>query len=195
MAPMLYRRAHMGTVVHGNCILALGGMSVDYVFNDDDDDANKNNKFLLDTFERYFECKICAQFGQFRHFNCSRYDMIINKWSEMPPMTQKRSSMGLAILSDKVFAVGGQTVDDQYLSTVECYDFIENKWTFVASMNESKAHNNCFVSGNKLYTIGGRLIDGNAAIEQYNEQIDKWLLVLHLILISSARTATNLFIF
>ena len=43
-----------------------------------------------------------------------------NKWEVVAPLKTPRDGVGVAILSDKIYAVGG--FDRAYLNSVECFD-------------------------------------------------------------------------
>ena len=46
--------------------------------------------------------------------------IVSNKWEQVAPLKTSRDGVGVAILSDKIYAVGG--FDRAYLNSVECYD-------------------------------------------------------------------------
>ena len=49
----------------------------------------------------------------------------------MASMSVGRDAVGVAVLGDKLFAVGGYD-GQQYLNIVECYDPLTNEWTKVS---------------------------------------------------------------
>lgn len=53
-------------------------------------------------------------------------------------MSIGRDSIGVALLGDRLFAVGGHD-GQQYLQTVEKYDEDKNEWTPVAQLNYGRA--------------------------------------------------------
>ena len=67
-------------------------------------------------------------------------------------MNEARDSLGLAVLGDKLYAIGGLG-----LSSVECLDLsIPNgQWTPVASMIMPRGRFGALVAGGKIYAIGG----------------------------------------
>ena len=62
-----------------------------------------------------------------------RYDPEIRQWSFLAPMSTPRSTVGVAVLNNKLYAVGGRD-GSVCLSSVECYDPHTNKWTVVCPM-------------------------------------------------------------
>lgn len=67
-------------------------------------------------------CVLCA----------CRYDPQTDVWTAVAPMSISRDAVGVCLLGDRLFAVGGY--DGQvYLSTVEAYDPQTNEWTQVCT--------------------------------------------------------------
>lgn len=58
--------------------------------------------------------------------------------SQIAALSIGRDSIGIALLGDSLFAVGGYD-GQQYLKTVEKYDADKNEWIQVASLNFSRA--------------------------------------------------------
>ncbi|KAK7929441.1 hypothetical protein WMY93_005836 [Mugilogobius chulae] len=62
-----------------------------------------------------------------------RYDPQTDTWTAVAPMSISRDAVGVCLLGDRLFAVGGY--DGQvYLNTVEAYDPQTNEWTQVAPL-------------------------------------------------------------
>ena len=60
----------------------------------------------------------------------SRYDPKTDSWTLVAPISSPRDAVGVCLLGDKLYAVGGY--DGQvYLNDVECYDPQSNEWTKV----------------------------------------------------------------
>lgn len=71
------------------------------------------------------------------HFNSTngfviyRYDPKTDTWTSVAPMSVSRDAVGVCLLGDHLYAVGGY--DGQvYLNTVEAYDPQTNEWTQVS---------------------------------------------------------------
>lgn len=59
-----------------------------------------------------------------------RYDPKTDMWTAVAPMSLSRDAVGVCLLGDRLYAVGGY--DGQvYLNTVEAYDPQTNEWTQV----------------------------------------------------------------
>ncbi|XP_064200439.1 kelch-like protein 5 isoform X4 [Anguilla rostrata] len=62
-----------------------------------------------------------------------RYDPKTDTWTAVAPMSISRDAVGVCLLGDRLYAVGGY--DGQiYLNTVEAYDPQTNEWTQVAPL-------------------------------------------------------------
>ena len=74
-------------------------------------------------------------------------------WTTIAPMNEARGNLGLAVLGNKLYAIGGDG-----LSSVECLDLSipDGQWTPVASMTMPRFDFGAVVTGGKIYAIGGR---------------------------------------
>jgi N-acetylneuraminic acid mutarotase len=59
-----------------------------------------------------------------------RYDPKTDAWTLVSSISSPRDSIGVCLLGDKLYAVGGYD-GMQYLSDVECYDPQTNEWSKV----------------------------------------------------------------
>uniref|UniRef100_A0A663FB43 Kelch like family member 1 n=1 Tax=Aquila chrysaetos chrysaetos TaxID=223781 RepID=A0A663FB43_AQUCH len=67
-----------------------------------------------------------------------RYDPKTDTWTMVAPLSMPRDAVGVCLLGDKLYAVGGY--DGQtYLNTMEAYDPQTNEWTQMASLNIGRA--------------------------------------------------------
>lgn len=63
-------------------------------------------------------------------FSFLRYDPKTDTWTMVAPLSMPRDAVGVCLLGDKLYAVGGY--DGQtYLNTMEAYDPQTNEWTQV----------------------------------------------------------------
>lgn len=68
-----------------------------------------------------------------------RYDPQTDVWTAVAPMSISRDAVGVCLLGDRLYAVGGY--DGQvYLNTVEAYDPQTNEWTQVRTQTHANAH-------------------------------------------------------
>lgn len=72
-------------------------------------------------------------------FDCvERYDCKTDTWTLVAPISSPRDAVGVCLLGDKLYAVGGYD-GQQYLNEVECYDPQLNEWTKVAPLCTGRA--------------------------------------------------------
>ncbi|CAF94206.1 unnamed protein product, partial [Tetraodon nigroviridis] len=108
-APMAKRRGGVGVATWHGFLYAIGGH---------DAPASSLSSRLSDCVERY--------------------DPQTDVWTAVAPMSISRDAVGVCLLGDRLFAVGGY--DGQvYLSTVEAYDPQTNEWTQVAPLCVGRA--------------------------------------------------------
>lgn len=69
---------------------------------------------------------------------CERYDPLTDSWTKLASMCHPRDAVGVAVLGDKVYAVGGYD-GQHYLKSVESYDPSSNDWTEIASLCTGRA--------------------------------------------------------
>ncbi|KAM3865462.1 kelch-like protein 5 [Diretmus argenteus] len=103
-APMAKRRGGVGVATWNGFLYAIGGH---------DAPASSLASRLSDCVERY--------------------DPQTDAWTAVAPMSISRDAVGVCLLGDRLYAVGGY--DGQvYLNTVEAYDPQTNEWTQVAPL-------------------------------------------------------------
>ena len=106
-----------------------------------------------------------------------------NSWVSKAPMHEARGCLGVAIVNDKIYAIGGSsgamggligefllTGAGPILNTTEEYDPAMDTWTFKAPMPTPREHFGIAVYENKIYCIGGMAPNGNG-ISGANEPI------------------------
>ncbi|KAG8038857.1 hypothetical protein G9C98_003164 [Cotesia typhae] len=109
-APMFKRRGGVGVGVANGCIYALGGYDVT---------AKGSNTAC-------------------RYDSVERYDPKTDTWTMVAPMSVARDAVGVCLLGDQLFAVGGYD-GQQYLTLVETYDPILNEWHQVSPLRTGRA--------------------------------------------------------
>lgn len=78
------------------------------------------------------------------------------QWINVASMSTRRSSVGVAVLSGYLYAVGGYDgVARQCLNSVERYDSKTDEWTQIEPMNQRRSGAAVAVLDNMLYAIGG----------------------------------------
>ena len=85
------------------------------------------------------------------------FDPSTGVWTTINSMNEARCHLGVAVLGDKLFAIGGFNHDEYDLSSVECLDLSvpNSAWTPVAPMTMPRNGLGVAVTGGKVYVIGG----------------------------------------
>merc|ERR1719481_1733854 len=101
------------------------------------------------------------------------------EWRNIASMNTGRTSVGVAVLNGKIYAVGGCTEAQQHLSSVECYDPELDVWSPVADLSVPRAGPGVCVLDGVLYCVGGSSKFGSYSntVEKYNEDSNTWSLV------------------
>ncbi|XP_060870638.1 ring canal kelch homolog isoform X2 [Metopolophium dirhodum] len=95
-------------------------------------------------------------------------------WIQMVDMEVKRKDLGVGVLDDCIYAVGGHD-DHNALNSVEVFDVSNQKWRMVSSMTIERHDLGVGVLNNRLYAVGGA--DDNMclkSVEYYDPTLDTW---------------------
>jgi N-acetylneuraminic acid mutarotase len=94
------------------------------------------------------------------------FDLHTGTQTVVPAMNQNRAHFSAVIVEDRVFAFGGVSNLETYLSSVEVMDLGNNDgWKFVNQMNHPKYGMATVVHNGKVYMLGGNVIGANGKIE------------------------------
>ncbi|XP_071844095.1 kelch-like ECH-associated protein 1B [Apostichopus japonicus] len=103
------------------------------------------------------------------------YNPLRNMWRTLNPMIECRNRVGVAVLDDMLYAVGGSQGCVLH-NSAERYNVEEDKWTKVANMHSKRIGVGCTVVNRLLYAVGG--FDGQhrlSSVECYHPENDEWL--------------------
>jgi N-acetylneuraminic acid mutarotase len=115
------------------------------------------------------------------------FDPTKRTWTSVAPLATARARLRLVATGGHLYAIGGQSAEDNTLSTVERYDPRSNKWTTVAAMNQDRGlpgavavnhgtdHLIVVVGGCQF--VSGQLLGLRPTTEVYNTATDKWHLL------------------
>lgn len=106
----------------------------------------------------------------------------VNTWTQKAPMQQARSSLGVAVVNNKIYAIGGVAGSGNYVGTNEEYDPETDTWTFKKPMPTPRYGFAIAVYKNKIYCMGGVTInyEGDHYLnttqvnEVYDPATDNW---------------------
>ena len=113
------------------------------------------------------------------------YDPSTNTWeSDLPSLITGRYHMGIAVLNNCIYAIGGIGDDrgeiNVLLKTVEQYSFNRNsQWSSIAPLTSPRAGMAACVWNGKIFTVGGETSDGVNCdtTEQFDPNVGKWTTV------------------
>ena len=117
--------------------------------------------------------------GSLRVRTVDMYDPTADSWSSIASMEARRSTLGVAVMNDHIYAVGG--FDGSCgLNTAEVLDMSvsgTHEWRTIASMSTRRSSVGVGVLCGLIYAVGG--YDGNsrqclASVEVYNQEQDIW---------------------
>jgi N-acetylneuraminic acid mutarotase len=137
-----------------------------------------------------------VEINGFLHFfggsNCSRVDATTNhwrldlnggtQWTTRAAMPVPRNHLGGVTLGGKIYAVGGQSGQDQsavYRADVHAYDPTTNTWSAVASLPFGISHNNAstLTMGGRIIVLGGEVGFGSPIddVRAYAPSTNRWV--------------------
>ena len=107
------------------------------------------------------------------------YDAASNQWFPAAPMPTARNSAAGAVVRGVLYVIGGRTVSDGNLTTVEVYDPLSDRWERAAPMPKAQAGLAASVLNGKIYVFGGEYFNAGgggvfAEAWEYNPREDKW---------------------
>ncbi|KAK6009217.1 BTB/POZ domain protein [Ostertagia ostertagi] len=128
VAPMGTRRLGVSVSVLNGCLYAVGGSDGQSPLNT----VGKTHELVNG---KWFD--LCQHVGNIWDLQCSmlrKYNPLTNEWTAVVAMNNRRSGVGLAVVNEKLFAVGGFD-GTTYLKTAEVFDPEANQWRHHGCMN------------------------------------------------------------
>ena len=114
-------------------------------------------------------------------FCVERLESLNGQWEFVAPMLARRSGVAGVSLNGYIYAMGGQSEDDNKSGqkTVERYDPNLNQWSLVCEMNYVRSWACACRLNGRIFVAGGRDGDGKLVkdIECYDPSEDKWKIV------------------
>lgn len=106
-----------------------------------------------------------------------RYNAVTEQWRPCAPMTVPRNRVGVAVMDELMYAVGG-SAGSEYHSTVEYYDPELDRWFLVQPMHAKRLGVGVVVVNRLLYALAG--FNGTerlASVECYHPENNEWSFV------------------
>ncbi|XP_059169911.1 kelch-like ECH-associated protein 1B [Physella acuta] len=97
-----------------------------------------------------------------------------NMWISKSPMRVARNRVGVAVLDNKIYAIGGSSGGEQHKSA-ERYDPVLDKWEPIKDMNSVRMSAGVAVVNRLLYAVGG--FDGRTrlkSVECFHPEENQW---------------------
>jgi len=110
------------------------------------------------------------------------YDPSVDSWSSsIPSMQNKRNGMGVAVLNDRIYAIGGCSWPEEgtggNLNTAEVLDLtVRPQWRNIASMNTRRRGVGVAVLNGRIFAVGGwgDGIEILSSVESYDPERNVW---------------------
>lgn len=105
------------------------------------------------------------------------YDLREEKWYQAAEMPSRRCRAGVAVLNDKVYAIGGFN-GSLRVRTVDIYDPKTDQWSSCCSMEARRSTLGVAVLSNCIYAVGG--FDGSTGLnsaEVYDLITQEWRMI------------------
>lgn len=78
-------------------------------------------------------------------------------WATKTPMPSARESFAAAVVTNRIYAIGGEfDMDNQFLTTHEMYDPATDTWTNRASLPAGRRFHAATAANGKIYVFGGQ---------------------------------------
>ncbi|XP_029348372.1 kelch-like protein 2 isoform X3 [Acyrthosiphon pisum] len=97
-------------------------------------------------------------------------------WKPSVGMLVERDILGVGVINNYLYAVGGHNDSDGTLDTAEVFDYDTQEWSFITSMSTIRYDFGVGVLNNLLYAVGGLGQSSQAldTVECYDPNLDTW---------------------
>jgi kelch-like protein 2/3 len=105
------------------------------------------------------------------------YDLREEKWYQAAELPSRRCRAGVAVLGDKVYAIGGFN-GSLRVRTVDVYDPTTDSWTACCSMEARRSTLGVAVLNNMVFAVGG--FDGSTGLssaEMFDPTTQEWRMI------------------
>jgi Kelch motif protein len=109
------------------------------------------------------------------------YNPVSDTWTVLSSMPVGRAGLGVAVVGDAIYAIGGRTATGGPctggpLSDVERYDIASDTWTTVAPLPSPRSDLAASVVGGKVYVFGGCRTQASILhdVDVYDPVTDTW---------------------
>ncbi|XP_075542748.1 uncharacterized protein LOC142576489 [Dermacentor variabilis] len=89
---------------------------------------------------------------------CYRFSLARSCWETMGSLRRARCHHGVAVVLGRVYAVGGQSVDEGFMDSVEVYDPDLDRWSEVTPLCCARMAANAVEFRGQMYVVGGLMM-------------------------------------
>jgi N-acetylneuraminic acid mutarotase len=121
------------------------------------------------------KCTGCSTTGITTARRLYRYDPSTNSWTRLADAPAAHLAGAAAVISGKLYVVGGYNAAGQVTAALHVYDPATNTWAAKATMPTPRVESAVSVLGGKLYAVGGlNNVDALSAVEVYEPATNTW---------------------
>ncbi|XP_001949058.2 ring canal kelch homolog isoform X1 [Acyrthosiphon pisum] len=97
-------------------------------------------------------------------------------WRPSVEMLVERDALGVGVINNDIYAVGGWNIFDDSLSNAEVFDIHTQEWRMISSMSTARSYHGVGVLNNILFAVGGhnKLSQALDTVECYDPSLDTW---------------------
>jgi len=96
-------------------------------------------------------------------------------WAALTPMSEARQEVGVAVIGNRIYVVGGFRTNGSTANTVEVYDVAADRWSFGPPLPVAVNHPGAAALGGLLYVVAGATATGpTAALQAFDPGRNVW---------------------
>jgi hypothetical protein len=101
-------------------------------------------------------------------------DLSSGVWERVGDLNVPRYFHGVAVVSGKIYVLGGYESNRKHTSKVEVYDSTTKKWSVITSLPRERDRVAAVALGQKIYLIGGMGKGNLDTVDVYDVTADRW---------------------
>ncbi|XP_077511142.1 uncharacterized protein LOC144121676 [Amblyomma americanum] len=90
--------------------------------------------------------------------SCHRFSLSRSSWESMGSLRHARCHHGVAVVLGKIYAVGGQSEQNEFMDSVEVYDPAGDRWSEVTPLCCARMAASAVEFRNQMYVVGGLMV-------------------------------------
>ena len=106
---------------------------------------------------------------------CHVFDPVTWQWDKIAPMNIGRHSFPLVVHEEELYAIGGETLNDSPIDSIEKYSLRDNCWETVAHYHVPASHVAAVSAEGLLYMYGGESDEGEVeSFQSFDPCSSEW---------------------